>query len=133
MGNRPRTILFYAALIGAAVGEFLWIRSAGDSLIAPVQSVFTKRAPEESAGALTHVLLALAVIILCARVLGALIRRFNQPPVVGEMIAGIFLGPSLLGRVLAGGFCLPASEPRCAVPVSHCQRRRHLIHVPGRR
>jgi Kef-type K+ transport system membrane component KefB len=82
---------------------FLWIRSAGHSLIAPVQVIegqLTKRAPGEPAGALTHVLLALVVIILCARALGALLRQFNQPPVVGEMIAGILLGPSLLGRVL---------------------------------
>jgi Kef-type K+ transport system membrane component KefB len=46
-----------------------------------------------------NLLLALAVIIAAAHLLGALFRRMGQPPVVGEMIAGISLGPSLLGRV----------------------------------
>ena len=46
-----------------------------------------------------EVLIALAVIIAVAHLFGALFRRMGQPPVVGEMIAGIALGPSLLGRV----------------------------------
>lgn len=37
------------------------------------------------------------VVLLAARVLGALFRRIHQPQVVGEMVAGILLGPSLLG------------------------------------
>jgi Kef-type K+ transport system membrane component KefB len=52
-----------------------------------------------SHGTLPHVLLALIVIIIAARVLGALFRRMAQPPVIGEVVAGILLGPSLLGRV----------------------------------
>jgi Kef-type K+ transport system membrane component KefB len=50
-------------------------------------------------GTLPHVLLALIVIIVAARLLGALFRRMAQPPVIGEVVAGILLGPSLLGRV----------------------------------
>ena len=42
-----------------------------------------------------HVLLALAVIIVVARTMGMLFKRFKQPPVIGEVIAGILLGPSL--------------------------------------
>jgi Kef-type K+ transport system membrane component KefB len=48
------------------------------------------------------VLLALVVIIIVARVLGAAFGRLNQPEVIGEMIAGILLGPSLLGRAAPG-------------------------------
>jgi len=44
------------------------------------------------------VLLQLAVIIVAARTAGALFRVFRQPPVVGEMFAGILLGPSLAGH-----------------------------------
>ncbi|MDT8067631.1 MAG: cation:proton antiporter [Terriglobia bacterium] len=56
-----------------------------------------------------HVLLALVVIIISARVLGAIFQRFHQPQVIGEMIAGIMLGPSLLGRIAPGaaGHLLP--------------------------
>jgi Kef-type K+ transport system membrane component KefB len=48
---------------------------------------------------ISNLLLALAVIIAVAHLFGALFRCIGQPPVVGEMIAGISLGPSLLGRV----------------------------------
>jgi Kef-type K+ transport system membrane component KefB len=42
-------------------------------------------------------LIAAAVIIVVARLVGAAFRRINQPQVVGEIVAGIMLGPSLLG------------------------------------
>lgn len=43
------------------------------------------------------VLLQLAVLLLTARGLGELMRRINLPPVVGELLAGVLLGPSLFG------------------------------------
>ena len=39
----------------------------------------------------------IAVIMLAARVMGALFQRIRQPAVVGEIVAGMLLGPSLLG------------------------------------
>jgi Kef-type K+ transport system membrane component KefB len=45
---------------------------------------------------------SLLVVIVAARVLGMLFRRIHQPPVIGEVLAGIVLGPSLLGRVAPG-------------------------------
>jgi Kef-type K+ transport system membrane component KefB len=39
----------------------------------------------------------IAVIALCARLAARAVRPLLQPPVVGEMIVGILLGPSLLG------------------------------------
>lgn len=45
-----------------------------------------------------HFFLQLAVIILACRVVGWLGQKFlHQPQVVGEMIAGVVLGPSLFG------------------------------------
>ncbi|RYY31833.1 MAG: cation:proton antiporter, partial [Sphingomonadales bacterium] len=45
-----------------------------------------------------HFFLQLAIIILAARVVGLLGQKFlGQPQVVGEMIAGVVLGPSLFG------------------------------------
>jgi len=54
--------------------------------------------------------LQVIVIVLAARGLGSLARRLGQPPVIGEMIAGILLGPSLLGALApaAQGFLFPA-------------------------
>lgn len=43
--------------------------------------------------------LQLTVILLVCRGVGQLIARVGQPKVVGEMIAGVLLGPSLLGLI----------------------------------
>jgi len=58
---------------------------------------------------LSHVLFALVVIILTARALGSVFTHLRQPAVIGEMVAGVLLGPSLLGRLFpaAAGFLLP--------------------------
>lgn len=46
---------------------------------------------------LSLLLLQIAVIILCSRLFGFFFGKFGQPTVIGEIIAGIVLGPSLLG------------------------------------
>jgi len=48
---------------------------------------------------LLSVLLALTVIMVTARAVGYLFSKINQPAVIGEVIGGILLGPSLLGRL----------------------------------
>jgi len=49
-------------------------------------------------------LLQIVLIIVAARVFGALAKRLGQPSVIGEMAAGIALGPSLLGAVAPGAY-----------------------------
>ena len=44
-------------------------------------------------------LIQLVVILLVVRVVGWLFARLHQPTVIGEILAGILLGPSLLGAV----------------------------------
>ena len=46
-----------------------------------------------------HFFLELAAILVACRVVGLASQRLGQPQVVGEMIAGVLLGPSLLGRL----------------------------------
>ncbi|WP_405653645.1 cation:proton antiporter [Streptomyces sp. NBC_00019] len=46
--------------------------------------------------------LAVVVILLTCRVVVLVMGRFGQPPVVGEMIAGVLLGPSLFGLLAPG-------------------------------
>ncbi|MCK6624906.1 MAG: cation:proton antiporter [Anaerolineae bacterium] len=63
---------------------------------------------------LSLLLLQIAVIILCARLLGFLFGKFGQPAVIGEIIAGIVLGPSLLGWLwpqVSGWLFRPDSLP----------------------
>jgi Kef-type K+ transport system membrane component KefB len=55
-----------------------------------------------TAATTAHVLLALAVVVGVAQLAGAAARALRQPPVVGEVVAGIALGPSLLGLVAPG-------------------------------
>jgi Kef-type K+ transport system membrane component KefB/nucleotide-binding universal stress UspA family protein len=47
-------------------------------------------------------LLQFALLLGAARLLGALARRLGQPSVMGEVIAGVLLGPSVLGQALPG-------------------------------
>jgi Kef-type K+ transport system membrane component KefB len=47
----------------------------------------------------TRFFLAAAVILIVCKLVSLLIGRAGQPPVVGEMIAGVLLGPSLLGEI----------------------------------
>ena len=49
------------------------------------------------------ILLQIISILLVSRVFGTLFVKLKQPAVVGEMVAGIFLGPSIMGA-LAPGF-----------------------------
>lgn len=46
-----------------------------------------------------HLLLASAVIVLAAYLGGRVAARLGQPRVLGEIVAGIVLGPSILGAV----------------------------------
>lgn len=47
-------------------------------------------------------LIQIIVVVSVARALGSAVRRLGQPRVVGEMLAGLLLGPSLFGRVAPG-------------------------------
>jgi len=65
--------------------------------------------PEE----ITRLLVALGVLLVAARVLGELARKLNQPSVLGELAAGVLLGPALFGRVLpdAHTWMFPSEGP----------------------
>jgi Kef-type K+ transport system membrane component KefB len=60
---------------------------------------------------LLRLLLALAVIVVAARVLGVIARRLGQPAVVGEIVAGILLGPTLAGGVISATIFPPGVRP----------------------
>jgi Kef-type K+ transport system membrane component KefB len=58
-----------------------------------------------------YVLFDLALILVAARLVGAIFVRFGQPRVVGEIIAGILIGPTVLG----GNLATPATPTTPAV------------------
>lgn len=55
----------------------------------------TATAPVETAAVFT----ALAIVILVSQLFGQVLARFGQPRVMGEILGGIALGPSLLGWI----------------------------------
>lgn len=48
---------------------------------------------------IARVLVAIAVVVAVARLVGTVFARIHQPRVIGEIAAGIMLGPSLLGAI----------------------------------
>jgi Kef-type K+ transport system membrane component KefB len=60
-----------------------------------------------------------AILIVC-RLVGLVAERLGQPPVVSEMIAGVCLGPSLLGALSpeASAFLFPKESMKVLFPVA---------------
>jgi Kef-type K+ transport system membrane component KefB len=55
--------------------------------------------PIAAASGAQHALVALFVVLLAAKLGEEVFRRLGQPPIVGEILAGIVVGPSALGLV----------------------------------
>jgi Kef-type K+ transport system membrane component KefB len=102
----------YLAMIAAAVGVFFAVRSYGSTLVAtspPVEPSVGAAAGGGAAGDwLLRLLIALTAIIVLGKILASLFAYVHQPPVIGEVVAGIILGPSVLGSHVSG-WILPAS------------------------
>ena len=107
-GGRTRVFLFYAATVCAAVAAFFVIRSIGERLQAPAGTGQPLgQAAGQTVDTVFHALLALALIVVTARIVGALFSYIGQPAVIGEVVGGILLGPSLLGG--SHQTCMPCS------------------------
>jgi Kef-type K+ transport system membrane component KefB len=92
-----KTSLLYTLLTVICAGLFLFINSHGKTLYS--SSMALPRVSTNKDEWLFHFLLALIVIIIVTRIGGTLSKLLKQPPVIGEIIGGIVLGPSLLGQI----------------------------------
>lgn len=63
---------------------------------------------------LLHLLLALGVVLVAARGLGEVARRLGLPEVLGQLVAGVLLGPSALGPLLPGAYDALFGDPPAA-------------------
>ncbi|HKA28697.1 MAG TPA: cation:proton antiporter [Candidatus Binatia bacterium] len=108
---RGSWLLYPLLLVSAAIGVsavLLFSRHLAAPEAAPGVPRFGSGTVSQST-LLFHILLALLAIVLASRGLGRVFRRLGQPQVVGEVVAGILLGPSFLGRIAPelGAFVLP--------------------------
>ena len=67
--------------------------------VGPATSGSTAPAHPGPVQTIWRILIALAVILLLAQFFGALAARLSQPKVVGEIVTGLVLGPSVLGAL----------------------------------
>jgi len=95
----------YLALILIPAAALMVILRVGTGITAPaLADPRINAASRGAAGApdLFLVVLQICIVLFAARVMGTLFRFIGQPRVIGEMAAGIVLGPSLLGWLAPG-------------------------------
>jgi Kef-type K+ transport system membrane component KefB len=115
-----RSLLFYVLVIGAFSLLVYFILHNGQRLETNNEIAFAKDTGsawdhfrETYAHNLKHplaiLLLQIVTIIIVARIFGFLFRKIGQPSVIGEIVAGIILGPSLIGMYFPefSGFLFP--------------------------
>jgi Kef-type K+ transport system membrane component KefB len=106
--NNIKNSVFYITVIGGFTALIYWLISIGPSLevgrgIVPKKiesnhwNDFLDSMIENLQHPLAILLAQIVTIILAARLFGWIFRKIGQPSVIGEMIAGIVLGPSLVG------------------------------------
>jgi hypothetical protein len=77
----------------------------------------------------------IVLLIVVGRLLGELIQRIGQPAVMGQLLAGIVLGPSIFGAIwpTEQQLIFPIdSSGRQMLSGGHCQRLRSLHHRAAR-
>lgn len=107
-----RSIIFYGVLlllfVGAIWGTIHWSStvlglstnsSETSSSWTNAFEVFKESVAHHLDSPIGLLLLQILIILIVARLLGSLFRKIKQPAVIGEIVAGILLGPSLFGRL----------------------------------
>lgn len=112
--DRRTVLAFYAATLLAAIGLFFAVRYYGEQIVAPAPTA-SAVAAAAAAPKLTvtqYVLATLAAVIVVGNVLAILLKKIGQTAVIGEVIGGILLGPSVLGAISpdAMHFLIPAED-----------------------
>ncbi|MDP3643572.1 MAG: cation:proton antiporter [Bacteroidota bacterium] len=108
--RKIKDILLYIGILGVFFAFIYWIIQSGKILEAgrfvvepQLQSSYFSQFIQSIANNLAHpvglVLAQIVTIIIVSRVFGFIFRKIHQPTVIGEIIAGIALGPSLLGML----------------------------------
>ncbi len=111
--KKLKNALFYLLVTGGFTALMYWIVGQGKSLengrkiVAPTTkhtqwNQFLESLVHNLEHPLAILLGQIITIIIVARFFGWIFRKIGQPSVIGEIIAGIFLGPSLVGMYFPG-------------------------------
>lgn len=112
--QKLKNILFYLGTVGVFSGFMYWLVFYNSHNIESGRNIITHNGGkghwQEFLDALSHnlshplaILLAqIITIIFVARILGLFFKKIGQPTVIGEILAGILLGPSLIGTLYPG-------------------------------
>ncbi|MDR3268550.1 MAG: cation:proton antiporter [Tannerella sp.] len=122
--EKKNSLVFYTLMI-LVFGTLMWlIVQKGESLQTTDKPILSIRTPQNLVEGfhvfgsllLEHIqtpfgllLLQIIVILATCRIVGGLFRLMKQPTVIGEILAGILLGPSILGHFMpeVSGFLFP--------------------------
>lgn len=107
MRNYKNTF-FYVIVTSLFSGLIYWVLKQGKTLEKPVSTSlspvstsswddFTVSMSNNLQEPLSILLIQIVAIVIIARIFGFIFKKIGQPSVIGEIIAGIALGPSLLG------------------------------------
>ena len=127
--TQPAGFIFYIDFEHAAA-IFLRQRFALLSLLFVAED-FCCQAGVQPGVTTAQLIFSLAAILLATRVFGWLAQRIRQPQVVGEMIAGIVLGPSLFARFFPQFFRVCISSVGIACAQCSKSARTSALHVRG--
>lgn len=97
-----RLVTNYALTLIVTAASFLLILEWGENTVGgpvPVSANPSTSFSDSHFGLLPRVLGAMVVIVAVARIVGMFFRQIGQSRVVGEVVAGIVLGPSILGKL----------------------------------
>jgi Kef-type K+ transport system membrane component KefB/nucleotide-binding universal stress UspA family protein len=97
--SRKKVVLLYGGLTAAALVALQLMLAAGRHHHAPKAAKGAAASSQATDEIFWRLLLAALIVILVSRAVGGLFRRINQPQVVGEIAAGVLLGPSVLGAL----------------------------------
>lgn len=94
-----RVSLFYLFITGISIFIFYLINWYGNFLFGGMNVIQGVSSNKVHMNHILHVLSAMVVIVIVAQILGFLFKKIGQPAVIGEVVGGIVLGPSLLGKL----------------------------------
>ncbi len=109
-GATVSRLAVYVALVGAAAVAVWAVLHLGHGMPGGHGGLSAARPVTGSSDLpVGRLLLAVAAVLVATQLSGLLFRRLHQPYVVGEIVAGIALGPSVLGALSrpAAGFVFP--------------------------